>query len=199
MLRNEFMIAVRFTLVTAVVLGILYPLAVTGIGHLAFRRQADGNLIVTNGQVTGSRLIGQNFTGDQYFHGRPSAAGNGYDATASSPSNYAASNQKLISRIEGDVAHYAAENKGQPVPIDLVTASGSGLDPDISPAAAMFQADRVANARHVPVATVRAMVERHVERRQFGFMGEERVNVLLLNMDLDGLKNLSDQNFSIAK
>jgi potassium-transporting ATPase KdpC subunit len=187
MLRNEFMIAVRFTLVTAVVLGILYPLAVTGVGHVAFRRQADGNLIVTNGQVTGSRLIGQNFTGDQYFHGRPSAAGNGYDATSSGPSNYAASNQKLLTRIEGDVAHYDAENKGQPVPIDLVTASASGLDPDISPAAAMFQADRVANARHIPVATVRALVERRVERRQFGFMGEERVNVLLLNMDLDGL------------
>ena len=187
MLRNEFMIAIRFTLVTAVVLGIVYPLAVTGIGHVAFRRQAGGNLIVTNGQVTGSRLIGQNFTGDQYFHGRPSAAGNGYDATASSPSNYAPTNQKLISRIEGDVAHYAAENRGQPVPIDLVTASGSGLDPDISPAAAMFQVDRVANARHMPVATVRALVERHVERRQFGFLGEERVNVLLLNMDLDGL------------
>jgi potassium-transporting ATPase KdpC subunit len=187
MLRNEFMIAVRFTLVTAVVLGIVYPLAVTGIGHLAFRQQADGNLIVTNGQVTGSRLIGQNFTGDQYFHGRPSAAGNGYDATSSGPSNYAASNQKLISRIDGDVAHYAAENRGEPVPIDLVTASGSGLDPDISPAAAMFQVDRVANARHLPVTTVRALVERHVERRQFGFMGEERVNVLLLNRDLDGL------------
>jgi K+-transporting ATPase ATPase C chain len=187
MLRNEFMIAVRFTLVTAVVLGILYPLAVTGIGHLAFRHQADGNLMVANGQVAGSRLIGQNFTGDQYFHGRPSAAGNGYDATSSAPSNYAASNQKLINRIDGDVAHYAAENKGQPVPIDLVTASGSGLDPDISPAAAMFQAARVANARHLPAATVRALVERRVERRQFGFMGEERVNVLLLNMDLDGI------------
>ena len=165
MLRNEFKIAVRFTLLTAVVLGILYPLAVTGIGHLAFRHQAEGELIVVNG--------------------RPSAAGNGYDATSSSPSNYAASNQKLISRIDGDVAHYAAENKSQPVPIDLVTASGSGLDPDISPAAAMFQADRVANARHVPVATVRALIERHVQGRQFGFLGEERVNVLLLNMDLD--------------
>lgn len=185
MLRNEFKIAIRFTLLTAVVLGILYPLAVTGIGHLALRHQAEGDLIVVNGQVTGSRLIGQNFTGDQYFHGRPSAAGNGYDATSSGPSNYAASNQKLISRIDGDVAHYAAENKSQPVPIDLVTASGSGLDPDISPAAAMFQAARVANARHLPVATVRDLAERHVQRRQFGFLGEERVNVLLLNMDLD--------------
>jgi K+-transporting ATPase ATPase C chain len=144
-------------------------------------------LIVVNGQVTGSRLIGQSFTGDQYFHGRPSAAGNGYDATSSGGSNYAASNQKLISRIDGDVAHYATENKNQPVPIDLVTASGSGLDPDISPAAAMFQASRVASARHLPLATVHDLVERHVERRQFGFLGAERVNVLLLNMDLDRL------------
>jgi K+-transporting ATPase ATPase C chain len=187
MLRNELKIAIRFTLLTALVLGILYPLAVTGIGHLAFRHQAEGELIVVNGQVTGSRLIGQSFTGDQYFHGRPSAAGNGYDATSSGGSNYAASNQKLISRIDGDVAHYATENKNQPVPIDLVTASGSGLDPDISPAAAMFQASRVASARHLPLATVHDLVERHVERRQFGFLGAERVNVLLLNMDLDRL------------
>jgi K+-transporting ATPase ATPase C chain len=185
MLRNELKIAIRFTLLTTVLLGILYPLAVTAIGHLALPRQADGELIVANGQVTGSRLIGQSFTGDQYFHGRPSFAGNGYDATSSSPSNLAASNQKLISRINGDVAHYAAENKTGPVPIDLVTASGSGLDPDISPAAALFQADRVATARHLPVATVRDLIQQHVQGRQFGFMGEERVNVLLLNMDLD--------------
>ena len=187
MLRNELKIAIRFTLLTTVLLGILYPLTVTAIGHFALPRQADGELIVSNGQVTGSQLIGQNFTAEQYFHGRPSAAGNGYDATSSSPSNYAASNQKLISRIDGDVAHYAAENKSEPVPIDLVTASGSGLDPDISPAAAMFQAARVANARHVPEATVRDLVQRHVEPRQFGILGEERVNVLLLNMDLDRL------------
>src|SRR5271156_2708310 len=159
MLRNEFKIAIRFTLLTAVVLGILYPLAVTSIGHLAFRHQADGDLIVVNGQVTGSQLIGQNFTGDQYFHGRPSAAGNGYDATSSGPSNYAASNQKLITRIDGDIAHYAAENESAPVPIDLVTASGSGLDPDISPAAAIFQVARVASARHLPATTVRDLVQ----------------------------------------
>jgi K+-transporting ATPase ATPase C chain len=187
MLRNEMKIAIRFTLLTAVLLGILYPLAVTAIGQFGFRPQADGGLIVTDGQVTGSRLIGQSFTGDQYFHGRPSAAGNGYDPTSSSPSNYAASNQKLISRIDGDVAHYAAENKSQSVPIDLVTASGSGLDPDISPAGAMFQAARVAGARHLPLPTIRALVERHVQPRQFGFLGQERVNVLLLNLDLDRL------------
>jgi K+-transporting ATPase ATPase C chain len=187
MLRNETKIAIRFTLLTTVLLGILYPLAVTWIGQLAFHHHADGELIFSDGQVVGSRLIGQNFSGELYFHGRPSAAGNGYDATSSSPSNYAASNQKLISRIDGDVAHYAAENKSQPVPIDLVTASGSGLDPDISPAAAMFQVARVADARHLPVATVRDLVQRHVQGRQFGLLGEERVNVLLLNMDLDRL------------
>jgi K+-transporting ATPase ATPase C chain len=187
MLRNEFKIAIRFTLLTTVMLGVLYPLAVTAFGHFFLRGQADGALIVSNGQVTGSPLIGQNFTSDQYFHGRPSAAGNGYDATSSGGSNYASSSQKLVTRIDGDVAHYAAENKSQPVPIDLVTASGSGLDPDISPAAAMFQVDRVASARGLPVAAVRDLVQRHVQGRQFGFLGEERVNVLLLNMDLDRL------------
>ena len=187
MLRSELKIAIRFTLLTTMLLGILYPLAITALGHLALRPQADGELIVVDGQVTGSRLIGQNFSTGQYFHGRPSAAGNGYDATASGPSNYAASNQKLITRIDGDVAHYATENKSQPVPIDLVTASSSGLDPDISPAAALFQANRVANARHLPVTAVEELVQRHVQPRQFGFLGEERVNVLLLNMDLDRL------------
>jgi K+-transporting ATPase ATPase C chain len=187
MLRSELKIAIRFTLLTTVLLGILYPLAITALGHLALRPQADGELIVRDGQVTGSRLIGQNFSTDRYFHGRPSAAGNGYDATSSGASNYAASNQKLITRIDGDVAHYAGENKSQPVPIDLVTASASGLDPDISPAAALFQANRVANARHLPVTAVRELVQRHVQPRQFGFLGEERVNVLLLNMDLDRL------------
>jgi K+-transporting ATPase ATPase C chain len=185
MLTNELKIAIRFTLLTTVILGLLYPLAVTGIGQLAFRRQADGELMVSNGQVIGSALIGQSFTGERYFHGRPSAAGNGYDATSSGASNWAASNQKLITRIDGDVAQYAKDNPGRPVPIDLVTASASGLDPDISPAAAMFQVDRVASARHLPVETVRALVQREVQRRQFGFLGDERVNVLQLNMELD--------------
>jgi len=132
-------------------------------------------------------LIGQSFASDAYFHGRPSAAGNGYDATSSGGSNFGASSQKLVTRIDGDVAHYAAENPSQPVPIDLVTASGSGLDPDISPAAAMFQVTRVASARHLSPATLRDLVQRHVQGRQFGFLGEERVNVLLLNMELDRL------------
>jgi potassium-transporting ATPase KdpC subunit len=185
MLRNELKIAIRFTILTTVMLGILYPLAVTGFGRAFLRSKADGELIVTHGQVTGSPLIGQNFTGDLYFHGRPSAAGTGYDATSSGGSNFASSSQKLVTRIDGDVAHYAAENKSQPVPIDLVTASGSGLDPDISPAAAMFQVAGVASARHLPAATVLDLVQRHVQGRQFGFLGEERVNVLLLNMELD--------------
>jgi K+-transporting ATPase ATPase C chain len=187
MLRNEFKVAIRFTILTTVLIGILYPLAVTALGQFFMHPQADGELIVTNGQVIGSTLIGQNFTGDTYFHGRPSLAGNGYDATSSGASNLASSNQKLITRIDGDITHYAAENKSQPVPIDLVTASGSGLDPDISPAAALFQAPTVANARHLPLETVRDLVQRHVQGRQFGFLGEPRVNVLLLNMDLDRL------------
>ncbi len=188
MLRSELRIAVRFTILTTVILGVLYPLAVTGFGHAFMRSKADGQLIVSHGQVTGSALIGQNFTGDTYFHGRPSAAGNGYDATASGGSNYASSSQTLIARIDGDVQHYAAQNNSQAVPIDLVTASGSGLDPDISPAAAMFQVERVAKARHVPVERVKNLVRQHVQGRQFGFMGEERVNVLLLNMDLDQVR-----------
>ena len=187
MLRNEFKVAIRFTILTTVLLGILYPLAVTAFGHFFLRSQADGGLIVTNGQVTGSPLIGQNFTGDQYFHGRPSEAGNGYDATSSGPSNLAASSQKLITRIDGDITKYAAENKSQPVPIDLVTASGSGLDPDISEANALAQAPRVAKARGLSPATVTALVRAHVSERPLGFLGENTVNVLDLNIALDRL------------
>lgn len=186
MLRTEWKTALRFTLLTTVMLGLLYPLAVTGIGQLLFPRQANGELITVNGQITGSALLGQSFAGEQYFHGRPSAAGNGYDPTSSGPSNLAPSNQKLIARIDDDVKRYAGENKGAPVPIDLVTASASGLDPDISPAAAMYQAPRVAGARHLPLATVQAMIRSHTKGRQFGFLGEPRVNVLALNLDLDG-------------
>ncbi len=180
-------IAIRFTILTALLLGIVYPLAVTGFARTFLQSKADGQLILNNGQVAGSALIGQTFTGDNYFHGRPSAAGNGYDATSSGGSNLASSSQKLIARINGDIDHYAAENKNQPVPIDLVTASGSGLDPDISPAAAMFQVQRVANARHIPVDRVSDLVRRQIQPRQFGFMGEEHVNVLALNTALDAL------------
>jgi potassium-transporting ATPase KdpC subunit len=185
-LQNEAKIAVRFTLLTTVVLGIAYPLLVTGIGQVTFPRQANGEIITVRGEMVGSALIGQSFAGDQYFHGRPSAAGNGYDAGSSGASNLAPSSQKLISRIEGDVKRYATEGHDAPVPIDLVTASGSGLDPEISPAAAMYQAARVAEARHLSPDTVKQMIERRIQRRQFGLLGEQRVNVLLLNMDLDG-------------
>lgn len=187
MLRDELKVSIRFTIVTTIVLGILYPLVVTAIGHLALRRQANGSLIVRDGQVIGSTLIGQNFTSDRYFHGRPSAAGNGYDASSSGASNYGPTNQKLITRINTDVAHYEATNPGEPVPIDLVTASASGLDSDISPAAALFQVPRVAQARHLSPDSVRSLVLAHVQGRQFGVLGEPRVNVLELNMALDQL------------
>jgi len=187
MLGNEVKVAFRFTVLTMLVLGIAYPLAVTGFGHAFLHEAAEGGLVSSKGWVVGSRLIGQNFTGNLYFHGRPSAAGNGYDGTASGPSNYAESSQALVARVDGDAAKYRAENPGASVPIDLVTASGSGLDPDISPAAARFQAARVAKARSLPVATVLGLIDRHVRGRQFGVLGEERVNVLLLNLDLDGV------------
>ena len=180
-------IAIRFTLITTVLLGIVYPLVITVFAHLTMRKQADGQLILRDGKVIGSEIIGQNFTGDTYFHGRPSEAGNGYDAANSGGSNLAQSNKKLVDRIEGDVATYQKNNPGKPVPIDLVTASGSGLDPDISPAAALYQVQRVAAARHLPDDTVQKLVEAHIQGRQFGILGEPRVNVLELNLALDAL------------
>jgi len=178
-------IAIRYTIVTTLLLGVGYPLLVTGLAQLTMRQKADGQLIVRNGQVIGSAIIGQSFTGDRYFHGRPSAAGNGYDATNSGGSNYGPTNKKLIDRIDADVAALQKQNPGKEVPIGLVTTSASGLDPDISPAGAFFQVPRVAAARHLPQPTVRGLVERHIEGRQLGFLGEPRVNVLELNLALD--------------
>jgi K+-transporting ATPase ATPase C chain len=186
-MRKTLIISIRFTLFTALLLGVIYPLAVTGLGHFIFRNKADGQLVVRNGQVIGSQIIGQAFTSDRYFHSRPSAAGNGYDATASGGSNFGPSNQKLITRIQGDVGHYSAGKDSVPVPIDLVTASGSGLDPDISPAAAFFQVHRVAATRKLSDDAITKLVTAHVEGRQFGFLGEPRVNVLALNESLDEL------------
>src|ERR1700739_1354918 len=151
-------ISIRFTLLTTLLLGVGYPLAVTAFAHLALRDKADGQLIYKNGQVIGSRIIGQSFTSDKYFHSRPSAAGNGYDATSSGGSNLAASSQKLVSRIQGDVAKYQQDGNAQRVPIDLVTASGSGLDPDITPAAALYQVKRVAQSRNLTEDAVRNLV-----------------------------------------
>jgi len=178
-------IAIRFTVITTILLGLAYPLALTAIAHVLWRDKADGQLITKNGQVIGSAIIGQNFTSDVYFHGRPSAAGNGYDAANSSGSNLAPSNKKLVDRINGDVATYQKSNPGQPVPIDLVTTSGSGLDPDITPAAALYQVHRVAQARHMSDDAVRQLVKAHIQGRQFGILGEPRVNVLALNLALD--------------
>lgn len=184
-MSSSLVIAIRYTIVTTILLGIVYPLVITGIAQLTMRDKADGQLIVKNGQVIGSAIIGQNFTSARYFHSRPSAAGNGYDATASSGSNLAPSNKALITRIDADVAKWQKQNPGKPVPIGLVTASGSGLDPDISPAGALFQVPMVAAARHLPESTVRALVESHIQGRQFGIFGEPRVNVLELNLALD--------------
>lgn len=175
--------AVLYMIVSALFLGIGYPLVITALAQLLFPKQANGSLIVRDGQVIGSKLIGQNFTGPEYFHSRPSAAGNGYDATASSGSNLAPTNHTLIEQIEQRVA---AERVGNiKVPVDLVTASASGLDPDITPAAAYYQAARVAQARHLPLAAVQKLVVQHTTPRQFGLLGEERVNVLELNLALN--------------
>jgi K+-transporting ATPase ATPase C chain len=186
-MRSALAIAIRYTIVTTILLGLVYPLVVTGIAQLTMRSKADGQLIIRNGVVIGSALIGQNFTTDRYFHGRPSAAGSGYDAANSAGSNLAQSNSALVDRINGAVAAYQKQNPGKPVPIDLVTTSASGIDPDVSPAAALYQVAAVAAARHLPEATVQKLVQQHIRGRQFGVFGEPRVNVLQLNLDLDGV------------
>ena len=183
--HSVWMTSIRFTLVTAVLLGLGYPLLLTGIARVFFPHQAAGSLILKDGQVIGSELLAQSFTSDKYFHPRPSAAGNGYDATASGGSNLAQSSKTLVDRIQGSIDKLAAENPGHPVPIDLVTTSASGLDPDITPDAAWFQAPRVAKARSISEDRIRILIQQHITGRQMGLLGEPRVNVLALNLDLD--------------
>jgi K+-transporting ATPase ATPase C chain len=184
--------SILYTLIATVVFGLGYPLVVTLLAGALFPHKADGSLILKDGQVIGSELLAQSFTSDRYFHPRPSAAGNGYDATSSGGSNLAQSNAKLVHRIQGDIDKLAAANPGKPVPIDLVTTSGSGLDPDITPDAAFYQAARVARARGFSEERVRTLIEKHITGRQLGFLGEPRVNVLELNLDLDTLGVVSD-------
>jgi len=180
--------SILFTLVTAVVFGLGYPLLMTGLATVLFPHQADGSLILRNGQVIGSELLAQSFTSDKYFHPRPSAAGNGYDPTASGGTNLAQSNKALVTRIQGDIDKLAAQNQGKPVPIDMVTTSGSGLDPDITPDNAYYQLPRVAAARGIDPDRLRKLVADHTASRDLGILGEPRVNVLELNLALDEIK-----------
>jgi K+-transporting ATPase ATPase C chain len=184
-MKKQLIVAIAYTIVTTVLFGLGYPLAVTGLSQLLFPKQANGSLIVKNGQVVGSRLLGQSFSADKYFHPRPSNAGSGYDPLASGGSNLGPTNQALVTRVEQDVARWQKENPGVPIPSDLVTSSGSGLDPDISPASAAFQVARVANARGVSQNQIRTILAKHTQGRQWGIFGEARVNVLELNLDLD--------------
>jgi K+-transporting ATPase ATPase C chain len=190
-MKKNLLTAVWFTLVTTILFGVIYPLAVTGLSQVLFRDRANGQLLEKDGKIIGSRIIGQAFTGPGYFHSRPSAAGTGYDPTASGGSYLGPTNKTLVDRVNGDVQRLHAENPSMPVPVDLVTTSGSGLDPHISPAAAEFQIPRVARERHVSETDLRAMVARHTEGRQFGFLGEARVNVLELNLELDAAHPLA--------
>ena len=180
-------IACLFTLITAFALGIVYPLVITGVAQVFMRNKADGQLLVQHGVTIGSALIGQPFTGPAYFHSRPSAAGAGYDASASSGSNLAPTNKTLIDRVNLNVE--SERNGASSVPIDLVTASGSGLDPDITPAAALYQVHRVAQQRHLPEAALQTLVLSQITQRQLGLLGEPRVNILRLNLALAQLPN----------
>src|SRR6202022_3780518 len=182
-MKRNLVTAIWFTLVTTVIFGVSYPLAVTGMAQLLFHDRANGQLIQRNGKLVGSRIIGQAFTGPGYFHSRPSAAGtgNGYDPPSSSGSNLGPTSKVLLDRVNSDVQKLHAENPGTPIPVDLVTTSGSGLDPDVSPAAVEFQISRVARERHMSEDEIRSLVAKHALGRQLGVLGEPRINVLELN------------------
>jgi K+-transporting ATPase ATPase C chain len=193
-MKQTLRIAVLMTLVTTVLFGVIYPLVVTGLAQVLFPAKANGSLIYNHGTLIGSRLLGQAFTGPGYFHSRPSAAGDGYDAQNSGGSNLGPTNHILLERVKSDVTKLRAENPGAAIPVDLVTTSASGLDPDISPDAAEFQIARVAKERGMGIPELRAVVARHTLARQFGILGEPRVNVLELNLDLDTLHPAAAQH-----
>jgi potassium-transporting ATPase KdpC subunit len=184
-MKKNLITAVLMTLLTTLLFGLLFPLVITGLARVLFPDKADGQLLTRNGKVVGSRLIGQSFSSPGYFHSRPSSAGTGYDAGNSSGSNLGPTNQSLIARVQGDADRLQAENPGVAIPMDLLTSSGSGLDPHISPEAAEFQVPRIARERGLSEDVVREAVRQHSEARQFGFLGEPRVNVLELNLTLD--------------
>jgi K+-transporting ATPase ATPase C chain len=184
-ITRNLVVAILMTIVTTVILGLIYPLAMTGIAQVVFPDKANGQLIEENGTVVGSRLIGQGFSSPGYFRPRPSAAGTGYDAANSAGTQFGPTNKKLIDAVKANVEAARKENPNAPVPIDLVTASASGFDPHISPAAAAFQVPRVARERGMPEQSIEALVAAHTDGRQLGFLGEPRVNVLELNLALD--------------
>jgi len=190
-MKKNFSISILMTVATTVLLGVVYPLLVTGLAQLIFPHKANGQLIRKNGVPVGSTIIGQGFSRPGYFHSRPSAAGTGYDASNSAGSNLGPTNQKLIDRVKEDVVTAQVDNPSIPVPIDLVTTSASGFDPHITPAAAEFQLPRIAKERATTIEQIRAMVAKHTEGRTFGILGESRVNVLELNLDLDEHFSLS--------
>ncbi len=186
-MKKNFITACLMTAVMTVLLGIVYPLVVTALAQVLFKDKANGQILHRNGTAIGSRIIAQPFSSPRYFHPRPSAAGNGYDAGNSGGTNLGPTNQKLIDRVRADAATLHQENPSQAVPVDMVTTSASGLDPDISPAAADFQVPRVARARDLSEVIVRALVQQHTHQRDLGLLGEPRVNVLELNLALDDL------------
>jgi K+-transporting ATPase ATPase C chain len=184
-MKKNLITAFLMTIATTILLGLIYPLVITGLAQVLFHDKANGQIITRDGEAIGSRIIAQPFTSAKYFHPRPSAAGNGYDAANSGGTNLASTNQKLIDRVRTDAVTLHQENPSQPIPVDLLTTSASGLDPEISPAAAEFQIPRIAHERGLSESAIRQLVQKHTSQRDLGLLGEPRVNVLELNLALD--------------